>query len=588
MTVNLSSKDPKWAWHEMTDTYYAQNELKAASGVKKTGRKNTHPVLHYSLSWHESDMPSPEQMKDAALATLKVLGLGEHEALITAHTDKGHPHVHIVVNTVHPTTGRTADLKFSKLELSRWAEAYEREHGLHCIERVKNNAERERQANRHLDADELLRSGGKKDLKNAPRTKSKAKEEAERWRRKRDIRNMGPDRLLGNDPDKTKPANVPSKRGKGRNGYLSPSTILLRLRIRERVAPGVPKRRPKLTPARWRAMNPQRRKLRAIFALIRIRRRPERGVPRVRRIKHQSPTRSQWLDRKDIVDRMKRLRAEREVIHKIERNATSDKHKQERRALWVDHLAALRQANAFMSKKFKPHWRNLYKEQKAEQRFIERASTLERAIFVFKNRVRLGRGKALTKREMHRAINNPGRLLDLLDLVHTKERTHLAQIQKADGHQYTGKAFDTYARRLDAMLSRHTDERQAQRTQQFADTRTVTFMDAKQHLKAERDLAQAAPAAARLPDLPPLQPTGVAKPPAPEKAPDAQPGPPAPTQAPKTDVRDASGPDVSDAFNQAAEPVQSNDEPLSRSDEIKRDMEQWRRNNPDRDEGREL
>ena len=53
-------------------------------------------------------------------------------------------HVHIVVNTVHPETGMTAPLKFTKLELSKWAEAYEREHGIHCEERIRNNEERRR------------------------------------------------------------------------------------------------------------------------------------------------------------------------------------------------------------------------------------------------------------------------------------------------------------------------------------------------------------------------------------------------------------------------------------------------------------
>src|SRR5262245_44959492 len=28
-TLNLATKDPNWAWHEMTDTYWAQGALKA-------------------------------------------------------------------------------------------------------------------------------------------------------------------------------------------------------------------------------------------------------------------------------------------------------------------------------------------------------------------------------------------------------------------------------------------------------------------------------------------------------------------------------------------------------------------------------
>jgi len=166
ITANLSTQDIKWAWHEMVDTYNAQGALKAASGVDARGRKNTKPVLHYTLSWAQSDNPTPQEMQKAALASLKAIGLGEHEALIAAHTDKKHLHVHIVANTIHPQTGRTADLKFTKLELSKWAEAYEREHVIHCEERVKNNAERERLAkSKRLGATAMLKAASELEQK---------------------------------------------------------------------------------------------------------------------------------------------------------------------------------------------------------------------------------------------------------------------------------------------------------------------------------------------------------------------------------------------------------------------------------------
>lgn len=159
MTANLATKDPKWAWHEMVETYWAQGALKAASGHDARGRKNNKPVLHYTLSWAESDKPSREEMQQAAQSSMKAMGLSEHEALIAAHDDKKHMHVHIVVNTVHPLTGMTAPLKFTKLDLSKWAEAYERERIIHCEERIKNNAERERIAQaKKLDATELLKA----------------------------------------------------------------------------------------------------------------------------------------------------------------------------------------------------------------------------------------------------------------------------------------------------------------------------------------------------------------------------------------------------------------------------------------------
>lgn len=119
-----------------------QATLKEQSGQSARGRKNTRPVLHYTLSWAIGENPTPEHMRETALSSLNMLGLGEHQAVMAAHSDKEHMHVHIVVNTIHPETGLTAQLKYSKERLSRWAEAYEREHGIHCEERIRNNERR--------------------------------------------------------------------------------------------------------------------------------------------------------------------------------------------------------------------------------------------------------------------------------------------------------------------------------------------------------------------------------------------------------------------------------------------------------------
>lgn len=141
-TRNLVS-DAADAWFEMFLTHRDQAALKEAAGVDARGRKNTHPVLHFTLSWPHDETPSEEHMHETAVSALKALGLDEHQAIMAGHTDKKHSHVHVVVNTVHPVTGRTADQKFTKLAFSRWAEDYEREHGIHCEQRVANNADRD-------------------------------------------------------------------------------------------------------------------------------------------------------------------------------------------------------------------------------------------------------------------------------------------------------------------------------------------------------------------------------------------------------------------------------------------------------------
>ncbi len=142
--LNLPTDDPDMAWRMMADTATCQAALKKAAGVKATGRKLESPVLAYSLSWHPDERPSAADQLAAARETLKELGLADHQAVIAAHNDEPHPHVHVMVNRVHPATGIAAKLSKSHLVLSKWAQGYEQRQGkIYCHERVENNARRE-------------------------------------------------------------------------------------------------------------------------------------------------------------------------------------------------------------------------------------------------------------------------------------------------------------------------------------------------------------------------------------------------------------------------------------------------------------
>jgi hypothetical protein len=144
-TVNLPTGGPERAWRIMAHTALAQAELKAAAGIKATGRKLSKPVFAYSIAWHPGERPTKAEMREAARASLVAQGLEEHQAIILCHGDEPQAHVHIIANRVHPATGKAATLSNSKLKLSEWAEAYERKRGkVYCPRRVENNARRSR------------------------------------------------------------------------------------------------------------------------------------------------------------------------------------------------------------------------------------------------------------------------------------------------------------------------------------------------------------------------------------------------------------------------------------------------------------
>ncbi len=142
-TRNLATIRVERAARLMAATAKAAPDLKRLAGAAHGGRKLAKPVLHYSLSWAQDETPDRQEMSRAVDGSLEALGLDGHEALIVAHDDTRHPHVHVIANRVDPETGRAAKLGNSKLRLSRWAEGYERKQGRIRVERrVKNNERR--------------------------------------------------------------------------------------------------------------------------------------------------------------------------------------------------------------------------------------------------------------------------------------------------------------------------------------------------------------------------------------------------------------------------------------------------------------
>lgn len=130
-TRNLASDNTTTAKRVMIETARQADELKAASGVKNTGRKSTAHVYAYSLAWHpdEAEGLTRAEMVRAVDSSLKVLGAEDHQAVIVCHMERNHPHVHVILNRVHPETGKMLTTSNDRLELSKWANEYERKRG---------------------------------------------------------------------------------------------------------------------------------------------------------------------------------------------------------------------------------------------------------------------------------------------------------------------------------------------------------------------------------------------------------------------------------------------------------------------------
>lgn len=146
-TRNLATGDGRVAWKVMAATAMDADRLKRQAGVKNTGRKSTDAVLHFSLSWHpdEQEGLSRDEMRRAALGAIRALGADDRQAMLICHNDEKQPHLHVVVNRISAQDGRMLSSSKEKLNLSRWAQDYERHRGqIYCENRVLNNGARDR------------------------------------------------------------------------------------------------------------------------------------------------------------------------------------------------------------------------------------------------------------------------------------------------------------------------------------------------------------------------------------------------------------------------------------------------------------
>lgn len=93
---NLPSNDPE----------LASRFMRATAAQSLTVEK---PVYHLAIAFDPHDAVDRATMERVADGVLARLGLTEYEAIIVAHRDRAHPHMHLLVNRVHPATGKAWD-----------------------------------------------------------------------------------------------------------------------------------------------------------------------------------------------------------------------------------------------------------------------------------------------------------------------------------------------------------------------------------------------------------------------------------------------------------------------------------------------
>jgi len=143
-TLNLAHDHVPSAVDEMLWTARQAELLKQEAGMRAGGRPTENAVKHVSLNWAPDETPTRDHMIETAEGFLRHMNWQEHQALLVAHEDKAHSHVHLMLNRVHPDTGLALDENFERRRAQAWALGYEREQGrIYCEQRLLDPAERE-------------------------------------------------------------------------------------------------------------------------------------------------------------------------------------------------------------------------------------------------------------------------------------------------------------------------------------------------------------------------------------------------------------------------------------------------------------
>lgn len=145
------------AWMEVRNLE-TEDPHAAAAIMEATAAQNLRcekPIYHFVVSFDPEDAKRgkvpPEVMREIAGKTLDRLSLNEYQTLIYAHKDTEHPHIHFLVNRIHPRTGKAFSRHNDGRNLSVLCREVALEYGLN----VPRNRERIHEKERVDDFDVL-------------------------------------------------------------------------------------------------------------------------------------------------------------------------------------------------------------------------------------------------------------------------------------------------------------------------------------------------------------------------------------------------------------------------------------------------
>lgn len=135
----------------LTDDPRAAAAVMDATAAKSVRCKQ--PAYHFMITFDPKDAAAgkvtPEVKRKVAQQVIERMGLTEHQLLVYSHRDTDHPHLHFLVNRVHPEKHVAYDRHQDGRRLTGIVQELAQEHGLNIL----RNREYERQLGRDVVED---------------------------------------------------------------------------------------------------------------------------------------------------------------------------------------------------------------------------------------------------------------------------------------------------------------------------------------------------------------------------------------------------------------------------------------------------
>lgn len=101
------SNEKKMEWMETRNVTSLQPEnIAGEMQIYSMESRAKKPVYHVTISWDSADGPTKEEMVEVGDGFLEHMKLDSHQAVMVSHRDGNHPHLHLMINRVHPETGK--------------------------------------------------------------------------------------------------------------------------------------------------------------------------------------------------------------------------------------------------------------------------------------------------------------------------------------------------------------------------------------------------------------------------------------------------------------------------------------------------